>query len=98
MDSNSDNIEPFFSRYQIGLETSMKRSYFIFDCLHFLRYKCHEINLNCGGSYVDKKQKKPINPVNDDDKSFLYGSTIALNQEKMEHIQKEYQKSKSKLS
>ena len=69
MHSKSDNIEimiqdkadeiiekPFESllkRYQIGLELSMKGSDFIFDCIHLLHYKCHEINLNCGGSYID---------------------------------------------
>ena len=34
------------SRYRIGLETSMKGSAFVFDCVHLLCYKCHEINLN----------------------------------------------------
>ena len=69
MHSKSDNIEimiqdkadeiiekPFESllkRYQIGLELSMKGSDFIFDCVHLLHYKCHKINLNCGGSYID---------------------------------------------
>ena len=35
-------------KYQIRLETSMKGSDFIFDCLDFLNYKCLKINLNCG--------------------------------------------------
>ena len=34
------------SRYRIGLETSMKGSAFVFDCVYLLCYKCHEINLN----------------------------------------------------
>ena len=42
-----------FSRYQIGLETSMGGNDFIFDCVHLLFYKCHNINPNCGGSYID---------------------------------------------
>ena len=61
MHSKSDNIETFindkadeviaeffqslFSQNQIGLETSMKGSDFIFDCVHLLYYKCHKINL-----------------------------------------------------
>ena len=69
MHSKSDNIEimiqdkadeiiekPFESllkRYQIGLELLMKGRNFIFDCVHLLHYKCHKINLNCGGSYID---------------------------------------------
>ena len=60
MHSKSDNIEimindkasevieelfqSFLSRYQIGLERSMRGSDFIFDCVHLLYYKCHKIN------------------------------------------------------
>ena len=36
--------EPFQSlhfKYQIGLETSLKGSESVFDCLHLLYYKCH---------------------------------------------------------
>ena len=56
MHSNSDNIEfmiydntdevieelfeSLLCKYQIGLETSMRRSDFIFDCVHLLYYKC----------------------------------------------------------
>ena len=29
------------SRYQIGLETSIKGSEFVFDCVQLLRYKYH---------------------------------------------------------
>ena len=78
MHSNSDNIEimicdiagevinkrfeSLLERYQIGLETSMKDRDFASDCFHLLHYKCHKINLTCGGSYIDspdciKKQK-----------------------------------------
>ena len=31
----------------------MKSSEFVFDCVHLLYYKCHEIYPNCGGSYID---------------------------------------------
>ena len=37
-------FEPLRSRYQIGLEQSIKGSDFV-DLLH---YKCHKINLNRG--------------------------------------------------
>ena len=50
-------IKEFFqwllSRYQIGLETSIKGSDFIFDCVYLLYYKCHKINFKWGGSYID---------------------------------------------
>ena len=38
-DKEDEVIEPFqtlFSRYQIGLETSMKSSDFIFDCVYLI--------------------------------------------------------------
>ena len=41
------------SRYQIGLGTLMKVSKFLFNCVSLLCYKCHKINPNCGGSYID---------------------------------------------
>ena len=40
-------FQSLLSRYQIGLETSMKDSDFIFDCIHLL------LNPNRGGSYID---------------------------------------------
>ena len=45
--------EPFqsvLSRYPVGLNTIMKGSSFIFDHIHLLYYKYHEINPNCVGS------------------------------------------------
>ena len=56
MHSKSDNIEiiinkadeiielfqSLLSRYQIGLETSMKGSDFVFDCVNSLYYKCQK--------------------------------------------------------
>ena len=53
-----------------------------------IHYKCHKINLNQGGSYVDspgwlKNKKAAINPVNTkDNKCFQYAVTVALNYEK----------------
>ena len=53
----------FVSRYQIGLEDSIKDSDFVFDCVNLLHCKYHKITLKCGGSYIVspdwiKKQKK----------------------------------------
>ena len=31
----------------------MKSSELVFDCLHFMHYKCHKVNPNRGVSYVD---------------------------------------------
>ena len=39
-------FESLFLRYQIGLETSMRESNFIFDSIQLLYYKCPKINLN----------------------------------------------------
>ena len=46
-------FESLLSRYQIGLETSMRRSDFIFDLVQLFYYKCHKINFKRGGSYID---------------------------------------------
>ena len=53
----------FVSRYQIGLEDSIKDSDLVFDCVNLLHCKYHKITLKCGGSYIVspdwiKKQKK----------------------------------------
>ena len=58
--SKSDNVEmmindkedkvieelyqSLLSKYQIGLETSVEGSDFIFDSVHLLHYKCHKRN------------------------------------------------------
>ena len=68
MHSKSDNIEimisgetdkiieklfnSFKTRYQNNLQ-SMRGSQFVFDYVHLLYYKCHKINFNYGGSYID---------------------------------------------
>ena len=41
------------NRYQNNLENLKKGSEFVFDFVHLLYYKCHKINLSCGGSYID---------------------------------------------
>ena len=82
MHSGSDNIElmindkedevieelfqSILSRYQIGLETSMEGSEFIFYFVNLLQCKCHRINFKCGGSYINhpdwiKNKKTAIN-------------------------------------
>ena len=45
-------IESPLKTYQIGFETSMKLSDFIYCCVNLLHYKCHKINMNHGGSYI----------------------------------------------
>ena len=104
MHSKSDNIEimindkagevvgklfqSFVSRYQTGLEASLKVSDFDIDCVNLLYYKCHKINPNQGGSYINspnwiKKQKATTNPINKSDKKcFQYAVTVSLNCEK----------------
>ena len=47
--------------YQNNLE-SIKGSQFVFEYVHLMYYKCHKVNSNGGGSYIDspdwiKKQK-----------------------------------------
>ena len=92
MHSKSDNIkimnydkadevmkelfDSLLQRYQVGLETSIKGSDFMFDCAYLLYYKCHKINPNRGRSYTDfadwikNKKATTINLVNDGDKYF----------------------------
>ena len=63
----------------------MKGSEFFFDCVHLLHFKCHKINSNWSGWYIDspdwiKTKKATINPINkNDNKYFQYPGTIALN-------------------
>ena len=77
-------FESLLSRYQIGLEASMRGSDFIFDSVQLLYYKCHKINFKRGGSYIDspdwiKKKKTTINPKSEDDKCFQNAVTAVLN-------------------
>ena len=67
----------------------MKGSEFVFNYLHLLYCKCHKIDLNCGGLYVDsldwiKNKKAAINLINKkDNKCFQYAVTVAPNHEKI---------------
>ena len=78
-------FQSLLSRYQIGLETSTKRSDFIFDCVHSLYDKSPEIYFKLCGSYIDspdwrKTKKAKINLINKKDNSyFQYGVTIMVN-------------------
>ena len=70
------------SRHQIGIETQMRGSGLIFDCVNLFYYKCHKIDFKPGGSYIVssdwiKNKKAKINPKNDDDRCFQYSGTIA---------------------
>ena len=76
------------NKYQNNLE-SIKGSEFVFDYVHLLYYKCHKINTNRGGSYIDflhwvKNKKYKINPINKKvNKCFQYAETVALNHEEI---------------
>ena len=100
MQSKSDNIEIMISdeadevikilknKYQNNLQ-SMRGIEFVFDYVQLLCYKCHKINLNCGGSYIDspywiKNKKATINPINKKDNiCFQYAITVGLNSEEI---------------
>ena len=62
---------------------------FVFDYIHFLYYKSHKINPNCGGSYIDsldwmKNKKATMYPINKkENKCFQYAVTVALNHEEI---------------
>ena len=45
-------FESFLNRYQHNLETSIRGSNFIFDCVHLLYHKCRKINSICRRSYI----------------------------------------------
>ena len=78
-------VNSFMKRYQEGLETKMKQSSYVFESVDLLEYHLHKINLNRGSSYIDspkqlKNTKVTINPQNtEDNKSFQYARTVALN-------------------
>ena len=69
----------------------MTGSDFIFDCVHLLFRKCHKINPNWDGSYIDspdwiKNEKVKINHINNDDKYFQYTASVALNHKEIGNI------------
>ena len=104
MHSKSDNMEIRISdeadkvikklfdllknRYQNNLE-SIRGSNFVLDYVSLLYYKCHKINVNCGGSYIDspdwiKNKKTTVNRIKKKyNKCFQYVVTVALNYEEI---------------
>ena len=59
-------FESLLSRYQIGLEMSMRGSDFLFDSVQLLYYKCNKIKFKRGGLYIDspdwtKRKKATVN-------------------------------------
>ena len=104
MHSKSDNIEIMINdqadevieelfkslknRYQNNLE-SIKGSQFVFDFVNLSYYKCHKINPNRGGSYIDspdsiKNREATINLINkNDNKCCQYAVTVSLNYEEI---------------
>ena len=64
-------------------------SRFVFDYVDLLYYKCHKINPNFDGSYIDypdwiKNKKATINPINKNNNNcFQYAVTVALNHEEI---------------
>ena len=90
-DVTKEIFESLLSKYQIGLETSMRGSDSIFYSVNLLDYKCYKINFKRGGSYLDspdsiKKKKATINPKNRDNKCFQYAATVALNYGEIKRI------------
>ena len=75
-------------RYQNKLE-KMEGSEFVFNYDHLLHYKCHKINQNCGGSYIDSpdwitNKKATINPIiKKYNKCFQHAVTLTLNHEEI---------------
>ena len=63
----------------------MKGSGFVFDCVHFLYFKCDKTNFRRARSFIDspdwiKNKKETINAINKNDtKWFQYAETLALN-------------------
>ena len=48
-----DPFKSLLSRYQIGLETTIKGSKFTFDGVDLLHYQCHKTDVNSDGSYIN---------------------------------------------
>ena len=91
-------FQSLFSRFHIELETSIKSSDFIIDCVHLLYYKCHKIYFKRWESYLDspdwiknkKATRKPINKKKK--KCFQCTAAVTLNMKKSKTIRKEHQK------
>ena len=92
----SDSLK---NKYQNNLE-SRRGSKFVFNYVQLLYYKCHKINPNRGGSYIDspdwiKNKKAAINPINKkDNKCFQYSVTVSLNHEEIKKTPQRITKTK----
>ena len=84
-DAINELIDSFMKRYPERLETKMKGSSYIFECIDLLEYNFHKISLNRRSSYIKcdewfKNKGVTINPKNTkDDKCFQYAIITALN-------------------
>ena len=93
-----EHFDSFKNRHQNNVE-SMNGSEFVFDYVQLLYYKCHKINLNHGGSYIDspdwiKSKNATTNPINKKDNNcFQCAITVTLN---YEEIKKDPQRAKIK--
>ena len=73
----------FLSRYQICFGISMRGDDIIFDCVQWFYCKCHKIDKNRGGSYIDfidwiKNKKPTINPINKKHNKCFQSAIIAI--------------------
>ena len=71
----------------------MKGSKFVFDYVKLLYYKCHKVNPNRSGSYIDSpdwiKKKATINPINKkENKCFQCAVAVTLNYEEIKKIRR----------
>ena len=89
-------FQSLLSRYQIGWETSIRGSDFIYSrSVYLLYYKCHKERFKRGRSDIDspdwiKSKIAVINIINNkNSKCFEYAVTVALNQE---NIKKDLQR------
>ena len=90
-DDTNDLVDELFklllSRYQFGLETSIRGSNFIFYSVQVLYYKCDKVSFKHGGSNIEslnwiKNKNATINPRNGDD-VFQYVATVTWNHEEI---------------
>ena len=82
-------IMSLLQKYQDNLQNKMKGSDFIFNGVNYLFYDLNRITISKGGSYIEspkwlKDKKCTINQKNNDNKSFQYATTLALNFNKID--------------
>ena len=82
-------FNPFFERYQKGLETKITGSSYFFEKVESLQYHLHKVTLKRGSSYIPRAEwinnkKCTINPHNiNDNNCFQYSVVAALNHQKI---------------